>query len=162
MPNSNGKCVYPDPQYKNVDPFQYIRCTYYPYAGWFSSGETIWGPNLPDYKLKNLNDPYCQASFGFDAVNGGLAYQQELGLDQQSLENSTRLFVSMGMFDAISTQGPDSWNPGPSRDDSRVFFINQAAHTADMNAGQPTDSEALNLARRYELNSIKGWLGITD
>jgi len=56
----------------------------------------------------------------------------------------------------------DYWNPGPRVNDSRVQFIGHAGHTADMAAGRPTDPEALIQARRYELDSINGWLGIMN
>lgn len=105
-------------------------------------------------------DKFCQASFGFESVTGGIAYQRKLGLDRENLRNTKRLLLSMGEFDPVSSFGADSWNPGSSREHSRTLFIGQSAHVADVLLPNKLDPEALVQARMYELASFKNWLGL--
>ncbi|KUJ13345.1 uncharacterized protein LY89DRAFT_672563 [Mollisia scopiformis] len=138
--------------------FTWLRCTQIPYPNPFSTAETIWGPILPDYTQAHLMDPYCQAAFNMSSIDGGAALQRKLGLDQYTLENTERLLMTEHLLDPIAAYGPLSWNPGSSRQRSRIMYIGQSAHAETLQPPARTDSEALVMARIYISNSIAEWL----
>lgn len=123
------KCLDWVPAYAAGGPFMRLRCNHIPYPNSWSGTDSIWGPNLPDYTQEHLLDSNCQASFGIKSVNGGEALRRQLGLDQQTLENSTRLLVVEDLVDPTTALGADSWNPVTSRNHSRIMYIGQSSHT---------------------------------
>lgn len=141
-----------------VDPFLYIRCTYFPFPDPYSTADSIWGPNLPDYSEPHILDPYCKAVFNMSSVDGGLPLQRKLGVDLETLSETQRLLFTEGLTDPTTFFEP-KFNPGSSRNGSRVLYIDKAGHTADIFAANATDSQSLTNARVITLNTLKEWLG---
>lgn len=144
--------------YPIVDPFLYMRCTYVPFPDPYSTADSIWGANLPDYSEAYLLDPYCKAIFNITSVNGGLALQRKLGIDPGMLRATERLLFTEGLLDPVTFFEP-KLEPSHSRNGSRVLYIDGAAHTADILAANATDSQGLMNARVITLNMLKEWLG---
>ena len=144
----------------------YIRCTELPYPQTWSTAQTIWGsipPVLDPAKHQTrLLDPYCQAAFGINSTTGGVALQRKLGLDADTLARTQRLLIAEGLVDPTTALGPKSWVPGSSRNHSRIIYIGQSAHAEIIQPPTEDDSNALVEARLFVLNSIKGWLGLTE
>lgn len=155
----NQPCFAWDPNLKAVDPYNYLHCTYIPFPAGYTKPDSIWGSVPPHYSSKRDQDDACQAAFGINSTEGGLKYQREIGLDQATLENTTRLLFILGTMDPSSALGPDFHNPRHSLNHSRVLHVNQAAHAQD---GTPlkTDSSPVVQVRQFELNAIKSWLGV--
>ena len=154
------ECLNWDPLHSAGGPFLWLRCTQIPFPNPYSTAETIFGPIQPDLTKAHILDPWCQASFGIDSIDGGEAWQRELAVDQHTLETSERLLIVDGLTDPITAFGANSWNPGSSRNHSRIMYVGQSAHTEVQRPAVATDSEALVQARLYIFNSVKQWLGM--
>ena len=157
---TSAKCLPWDFQSYLYGPFLYLRCTQIPFLSQYTAANSLWGPILPDYTQEHLLDPYCQASFGIKSIDGGEALQRKLGLDPYTLQNTPRLLIAQNMIDPTTSTGPDSWNPGPSRNDSRVMFNSHSSHVEATFPSDPLDSDALVQARKCIMSNIKGWLGM--
>jgi hypothetical protein len=149
---------------QNVDvpgSWNYIVCKYALGPRFqYSRAASIFGEDMPDSSITNVNDDMCQKAFGIKAMDGSDEYMHSLGFDDQSLANTTRLLASEGLTDPVTALGASYWYPGSSRDHSRVVYISQGAHASDMEGPLANEPQALTDARRYELNSMKEWLGM--
>lgn len=146
------------PLWTTVDPFLYIRCTYFPFPDPYSTTDSIWGPVLPTYTEPHILDPYCKAVFNISSVDGGLPQQRILGVDPETLIQTQRLLFTAGSIDP-STFFEPAFNPSASRNGSRVLFMDGMAHTADLLKANETDSQGLTNGRAITLNTMKEWLG---
>lgn len=155
---ANRSCVPSTINYVSKLPFTWLRCTYLPYIDVVSQEGSIFGAILPNSSYDRYFDPWCQASFQMNSVEGGTAFINRLGLDPATIENTSRILAPFGMTDPITALGPDSYNPGPTREHSRVLFVSQSSHGDVYQPASPTDSEALVDARTNIVNSIKEWL----
>lgn len=157
------ECVRWDPPYTAKGPFWYLRCTQIPYANPSTHADSIFGEIIaePSVNATHYLDPYCQAGLGIDSIDGGTALQEELKLDDATLQNTERLLVVEGLIDPTTGLGPTSWLPGSSRNHSRIMWVGQSGHGEVGRRPASTDSTALTEARLYIINSMKGWLGMT-
>ncbi|EXJ58999.1 hypothetical protein A1O7_06430 [Cladophialophora yegresii CBS 114405] len=147
------------------NPFDYAICTYVPYSrNVYATAQTIFGPHLPDTSAKNINQARCKKMWGIDAIDGGLRRQKQMKLDKTTLQKTTHLLISEGMYDPGSAVGFGlvGWQPSADRNASRVFFISQGSHGAEAFRPNATDPEAVVEARKFEVNSIKEWLGMSS
>lgn len=146
------------PPWPIVDPFLYMRCTYFPFPDPYSTSDSIWGPVLPTYTEPHILDPYCRAVFNISSVDGGLPQQRKLGVDPDTLAQTQRLLFTVGLWDPTSFFEL-KFNPSASRNGSRVLYMDHTAHTADLLSANETDSQGLTEARAITLNTLKEWLG---
>ena len=109
----------------------------------------------------HLLDPFCQAAFGIDSIDGGAALQKALKLEDVTLSNTPRLLVVEGLVDPTTALGPIGWLPGGGRNHSRIMWVGQAAHGEVTRWPALTDSTAITEARVYIVNTMKEWLGMT-
>lgn len=149
------------PQYPGVDPFLYIRHTYLPYPDGFTTPDSIWGPNLPNFQQEHLLDYACEPIFNRSWVDGGLPLQARLGIDQPTLEATERLLITLGTRDPAAYFEP-YFPPNHSRNGSRVWMVDQGSHAADLIAADETDYQGLINARAMTLILLKEWLGYTE
>lgn len=148
------------PHYKAVDPYLYLRCNYLPHIDGYTRASSIFGPTLPDYTQRNILDPWCRASFNISAVNGGTDFIRQLGLDDETLRTTKRIFMSYGLLDPVSSTGPrEGFNlAGGDVDENKIYWIQGAAHAAEFIKEDVKDSEGLREVRRAEIETIKMWL----
>jgi hypothetical protein len=162
-------CVDWDPHYETINPYQYLQCTYFPQMNGYTANSSIWGLNSPSLFLNSSNgdqsllDPWCKAAFNISSVQGGPAYQASLGLDTNTLQKTSRLLLTGGLLDPVTSAGTPPWYPGqPTMEDSRVYLVQGAGHTADIIVEDPADSDGLKEARGAYLETMKAWLAGTD
>jgi hypothetical protein len=162
-------CVDWDPHYEAVNPYQYLQCTYFPQMNGYTANSSIWGLNSPSLFLNSSNgdqfllDPWCKAAFNISSVQGGPAYQASLGLDTNTLQKTSRLLLTGGLLDPVTSAGTPPWYAGqPTMEDSRVYLVQGAGHTADIIVEDPADSDGLKEARGAYLETMKAWLAGTD
>jgi hypothetical protein len=165
---SNAPCLDWKPHFDAIDPYIYLQCTYLPQIDGYTASNSIWGLNSPSIFLdptkgdKALLDPWRKAAFNMSSVQGGAAYQASLGLDQTTLQKTSRLLLTGGLFDPVTAAGTPPWYPGQhSMDDSRVYLVQGGAHTSDIIAENVTDSDGLKEARVAYSNIMKAWLAET-
>lgn len=162
-------CLDWDPHFDAVSSYQYLQCKYLPQLNGYTANSSIWGLNSPSLFLDasngdtNLLDPWCKAAFNISSVQGGPAYQQQLGLDLNTLQNTSRLLLTAGLLDPVTAAGTPPWYPGQhTMEDSRVYMVQGGAHTADIIAEDPADSDGLREARAAYVEVMKAWLARTD
>ena len=162
-------CVDWDPHYEAVDPYQYLQCIYLPQLNGYTANSSIWGLNSPSLFLnasngdQSLLDPWCKAAFNISSVQGGPAYQVSLGLDTDTLQKTSRLLLTGGLLDPVTSAGTPPWYTGQrTMEDSRVYLVQGGGHTADIIVEDPADSDGLKEARRAYLETMKAWLAGTD
>jgi hypothetical protein len=81
------------------------------------------------------------------------------------LRNSTRIIWSLAQYDPTSAVAPNQPEINApvmavDRNLSRVLYTSDMAHREDLFAPDPSDRESVVRARKIELESIKGWLGL--
>ncbi|OCT51507.1 hypothetical protein CLCR_08296 [Cladophialophora carrionii] len=144
------------------NPFDYAICTYLPYPRTiYAPAQSLFGSHAPDPSVKNVNQARCRAMWGIDAVDGGVAYQRAIRLDRATLQNTSRVLISEGLYDPATAVGVGmtGWRPSSDRNASRVLFISQGSHGGEFFMPNETDPQAVVAARTFEVNSIKEWLG---
>lgn len=149
------------PLYPGVDPFLYIRCTFFPYPDAFSLPDSIWGPNLPNFTQQHLLDEWCLPIFNITSADGGLPQQRMLGVDLPTIEATERILITAGTFDPAASFEP-RFLPNPNRNGSRVWYVDRASHTADLLSANETDGQGLIETRAMTLNTLKEWLGYQE
>lgn len=168
-PRSGLPCFDWDQHFAAGGPYQYLQCIYLPQVNGYTSNSSIWGlisPYLfldPSKGDKSLLDPWCRQAFNISSVQGGSEYQKSLGLDQQTLQSTSRLILTGGLLDPVTAAGTPPWYPGQhSIEDSRVYLYSGGAHTTDVIAETPLDPDGVKEARMAILNTLKAWLLSTD
>lgn len=147
-----------DTHFGEVDPWLWIRCTYYPTLDIYTHPDGIFGPILPSTE-GNLLDPWCNASFGIPAVTGGPEYIKSLGLDDESLMAMTNLIVAEGLQDPYYAMGPRSWAAGVhTAKEARYLPIVGGGHVADLLREDPSNSASILGIRAGEVTTMKMWL----
>ena len=159
---NQAKCVDWNSISRLKGPFNYIRCTQYPYPGAYSGASSIWGKVISKgFSMSHVRDWECQQAFNISSIAGGVALQKALKIDQATIVNTSRILITEGLTDPTTAVGPDSWLPSGDRNHSRIMWIGQSAHGEVDRRSATTDRTALQEARVYVTNSMKGWLGMT-
>lgn len=151
------------------NPYQYLQCIYLPQLNGYTANSTIWGFNSPSLFLNSSNDdkylldPWCKAAFNISSVEGGPTYQASIGLDTDTLQKTSRLLLTGGLLDLVTFAGTPLWYGTQSTmQDSRVYLVQGAGHTADIIVESPADSDGLKEAKIAYLEIMKAWLAGTD
>ncbi|KAF2120399.1 peptidase S28 [Lophiotrema nucula] len=141
--------------------FTYLRCNQLPYPDAFASPSSLFGPIPPNMDYPSTQDPICRGIFNKPALIGGPNYVKKLGLDDANLAKTERLIISYGSWDPVSGLSTLGWHTaGDSVMKSRVIFVTGGGHGKESVMALPGESDAITLARKSELESIKEWLGM--
>ncbi|KAF9061176.1 peptidase S28 [Rhodocollybia butyracea] len=136
-------------------PFSYILCTYLPIDGSSISNDTIF---LPSDSYKEGSISFCNETWGLQPPTGEVL-KAKYHFTPEEINNSERILFSVGQYDPATSIAP-AIPPSGNRNASRTLYVSDMAHREDLFAPSNFDSLAVVQARKIELETIKGWIGL--
>ena len=92
------------------------------------------------------------------ATPGGIDYQRSIHINEETLDNTTRLIFAENLWDVVTPLGPSKHLPAPNANESRMYYVPKTLHIQDILAKRADDPVGLIDARKFYVQTFKEWL----